>query len=63
MTEVYVEFDGGTRNPGGYIVPAEELKSIPGWSFVRLRPASPNESLSWTQWVRLSQIVPDDELE
>jgi hypothetical protein len=59
---VYVEFDGGLANPGGYVVPADELKSIPGWSFVRLRPAPPNDHLSWTQWVKLDQILSDDEV-
>lgn len=53
---MYVEF------ADGYIVPCEELKRIPGWAKVRLRPAPPNDHLSWDQWVRLGCLLTEEEV-
>lgn len=60
---MYVEFPGGTRHPDGYIAPCEIVKRIPGWAKIRLAPAPPNEKYAWSQWVRESQILTDEEVE
>lgn len=63
MNQMYVEFPGGAREPDGYIAPCEVIKEIPGWAQVRLRPAPPNDDLSWSQWVRKAQLLRPDEVE
>lgn len=59
---VYVEMPAGTAYPDGYIVPAEEIKRIPGHVYVVLRPLPPYERLSWAQWVRDEYILTDAEV-
>jgi len=53
---MYAEFHGG------YIVPCELIKRMPGWALVRLRPLEPYDHLSWTQTIRLSQLLTEQEV-
>jgi hypothetical protein len=59
---MYVEFPGGRRSPGGYVVPCELHHKIgeTGW-VVRL--SNEAGTLSWLQYVRNSQLLTDEEAE
>lgn len=61
---MYVELPGGTRAPGGYIVPCEVLKRSHGLAYVELSSETTDgEELSWRQWVRDEQLLTDEEAE
>ena len=61
---MYVKFPGGTRNPGGYVVPCEPTGHTSGnQTQVELTAAPPNDHLSWKQWVSNSQLMTDEEAE
>lgn len=62
MTQMYVEFPGGTREPDGYIAECEVIREIPGWAKVILHPAPPNQRHSWSQWVRKSQLLSESDV-
>lgn len=64
---MYVKFPGGWRSPGGYVVPCEvhhEVMNTRGGvmgAYVRL--SSEDGSVSWVQYVRVEQLINDDEVE
>jgi hypothetical protein len=64
---MYVKLPGGTRSPGGYIVPCEVHHIVNNTrggvmgAYVRL--SSEDGTLSWVQYVRVEQLMNDDEAE
>jgi hypothetical protein len=60
---VYVEFPGGNRAPGGYIVPAYLTGRTSGrQSQVVLTASTNGHRYAWPQWVRNGQILTDEEV-
>jgi hypothetical protein len=53
---MYAEFHGG------YIAPCEVIQEIPGWATVVLRPPPPYQQHSWSQWIRKSQLLTEDQV-
>jgi len=61
---VYARFPAGRSCPGGYIVPVEPTgRAIKGHTQVKLTVAPPRDHLSWTQWIRNTQLLTDEEAE
>lgn len=58
----YVKFPGGTRNPGGYVVPCEPTGRTSG-DQTHVTLESEDGEHTWTQWVRNSQLLTDEEVE
>jgi hypothetical protein len=58
---MYVKFPGGTRSPGGYIVPCEFIRQVAGGAMVRLSDVSGEHH--WVQYVRDNQLMTDEEAE
>lgn len=64
---MYVKLPGGTRNPGGYIVPVDMVApvmtehGILAGAYVKF--SSSDFAISWTQYVKADQLLNDDEVE
>jgi len=64
---MYVKLPGGRLSPGGYIVPCDvhhEVKNGRGGvigAYVRLSSADGRHS--WIQYVKIDQLINDDEAE
>lgn len=64
---MYVKFPPGNAFPGGYIAPCEVKQYIPQNSpkpfgaYVTLSDQA--GTVEWTQYVRIQQLIPDEEVE
>lgn len=58
---MYVKFDGGTRNPGGYVVPCDVVKTFSWGALVVL--SSADGAHEWRQYVNNSELLTDEEAE
>lgn len=60
---MYIELPGGARHPDGYIVPCEPTgRESGGQVQVVLRGAPPYQRHEWTQWVRKTHLLTEDEV-
>jgi len=64
---MYVKLPGGRVAPGGYIVPCEVHHLVTdtrgGVMGAYIRLSSEDGSLSWVQYVKVDQLLNDDEAE
>ena len=64
---MYVKLSGGWTSPGGYVVPCEIHHPVNDsrggviGAYVRL--SSEDGSVSWVQYVKVEQLLNDDEAE
>lgn len=64
---MYVKLPGGRIAPGGYIVPCETkrvvMDSLGGVIGAYVRLSSEDETMHWVQYVRVGQLLSDEEAE
>jgi hypothetical protein len=58
---MYVKLPGGTRAPGGYIIPCAIIKQLHGWAYIECEDI--NGDYKWRQTVRNNQLLTDEEAE
>lgn len=64
---MYAKFLGGTKAPGGYVVPCDVINEVKdehgGVCGAYVRLTDPKGDHSWCQYIDVSQLINDDEAE
>jgi len=64
---MYVKLPGGRLVPGGYVVPCDVIREVKdergGVTGAYVRLSSVDGHYAWVQYVRVNQLLNDDEVE